>query len=204
LVGSLRQSSINHGLLRAIAEMLSDGIHLEYFDLSPIPLFNMDLKARGEPEAVLELKQRIAAADALLIVTPEYNASIPGVLKNAIDWASHPRSQSPLAGKPLAIAGAGGMSGTKHAQRHLGEIAAHLNMPLLPGPALMVNRAWDKFDTQGNLVDANTRRQAEDFVNNLAGWLRCADQPLVSMDVSHPALQPAMINLPGQQINEIR
>lgn len=172
LAGSLRQDSVNQGLLRAVREMLPDSIQMEIFDLASIPLFNIDIKAQGEPQAVLAFKQRIAAADALLIATPEYNASIPGVLKNALDWASHPRSQSPLADKPLAIIGAGGRSGTVHAQRHLREIAAHLNMRVLPGPDVLVQHAWEKFDAQGNLIDDQTQRQLVDLLAALSAWIQ--------------------------------
>lgn len=193
LAGSLRQESVNQGLLRAAKEMLPDDVQMEIFDLAPIPLFNLDLKTQGEPQAVLAFKQRIAAADALLIATPEYNASIPGVLKNALDWASHPRSQSPLAGKPLAIIGAGGRSGTIHAQRHLREIATHLNMRALPDPDMLVRHAWEKFDSQGNLIDDQTRSQLADLLAALAAWIQAPD-----VQARH---QPAAHALP--LINEI-
>jgi len=177
--GSLREGSFNHGLLKAAQEILAESsilpqAKIEIFDLSSIPLFNIDLKSSGEPDAVSTFKQAIAVADTLVIATPEYNASIPGVLKNAIDWASHPRSQSPLTGKPLAILGAGGRSGTAHAQRHLREIAQHLNMFILEKPEVLVARAWEKFDDWGNLVDPETRRQVGEMLIELA---RMAAQP---------------------------
>ena len=179
--GSLREGSFNYGLLKAVQEILAESsilpqVEFEIFDLSSIPLFNIDLKSSGEPESVSTFKQAIAVADALLIATPEYNASIPGVLKNAIDWASHPRSQSPLAGKPLAILGAGGRSGTAHAQRHLREIAQHLNMHILEKPEVMVARAWEKFDDQGNLVDPETRRQVGEMLIELVRMAAQSDQ----------------------------
>lgn len=191
--GSLREGSFNHGLLKAVQAILVENsslsqAELEIYDLSPIPLFNMDLKSKGEPQAVIDFKQQIVAADALLIATPEYNASIPGVLKNAIDWASHPRSHSPLAGKPLAILGAGGRSGTAHAQRHLREIAQHLNMTILEKPEVLVTRAWEKFDDQGNLVDAQTRWQVNELLIEL---VRTVAQPAPFYDQPRVILQPA-------------
>lgn len=189
LAGSLRQGSINRGLLRAAQDLLPSGLQLEIYDLSSIPLFNIDLKIEREPQAVVDLKQRIRTADALLIATPEYNASIPGVLKNAIDWASHPRSQSPLAGKPLAIIGAGGRSGTVHAQRHLREIAAHLNMNVLPEPEIQIHNAWEKFDQQGNLVDRQTREQLAQLLADFADWVDSLkdERTMLTADQAVPA-----------------
>jgi chromate reductase, NAD(P)H dehydrogenase (quinone) len=171
IAGSLRRGSFNQGLIRAAEELLPSNITVEMADITTIPLFNIDLKEQDEPASVVDLKQRIANADALLIATPEYNASIPGVLKNAIDWVSHPRSQSPLVGKPLAILGAGGRSGTRHAQRHLSEIAEHLNMRVLNNPQVLVDRAWEKFDTQGNLIDQATRWEIVNLLNALVAMI---------------------------------
>lgn len=171
IAGSLRKGSFNQGLVKSAYGLLPTHATIELADLSGIPIFNIDLKEEEEPEAVVDFKQRIARADALLIATPEYNASIPGVLKNAIDWASHPRSQSPLVGKPLAILGAGGRSGTRHAQRHLSEIAEHLNMRVLKNPQVLVDRAWEKFDTQGNLIDQATRWEIVSLLNALVAMI---------------------------------
>jgi len=165
--GSLRKGSYNLSLLKTAKQHLTTEATMDIFDISDIPLFNMDLKMNGEPESVQEFKSAIKSADALLIATPEYNASIPGVLKNALDWASHPRSQSPLANKPTAIIGAGGTSGTKHAQKHLREVAEHLKMKVLDEPELLVTRAWEKFDDQGNLVDAATISQVKYIIQAL-------------------------------------
>ena len=114
--GSLRRASWNTGLLHAAGELLPEGMSLEIADLADVPLYNQDHDGPAAPEAIKQFKERIRAADALLIATPEYNGSIPGVLKNAIDWASRPMNDSPLAGKPLAIMGAGGIGGTIRAQ----------------------------------------------------------------------------------------
>lgn len=191
--GSLREGSLNHGLLKAAQEILAESnrmpqAELEIYDLSPIPLFNIDLKSSGDPEAVSNFKQAIAQADALLIATPEYNASIPGVLKNAIDWASHPRSQSPLAGKPLAILGAGGRSGTVHAQRHLREIALHLNMQVLEQPEILVDRAWEKFDRHGRLTDPQVRSKIAAMLDEIT---RTFYPPALSINVHHEVMRIA-------------
>lgn len=169
--GSLRKSSNNSGLLRAAGELLPEDMTLEIYDIAEIPLYNNDLLlAEGLPPAVQQLKARINAADALLIATPEYNSSIPGVLKNAIDWASRPRAESPFAGKPLAIMGAGGVLGTSRAQNHLRQIAGGLNMLVLNKPEVMIQRAWEKFDQDGNLIDEASRKQVKDLLAALRDW----------------------------------
>src|SRR5205814_8833807 len=117
IAGSLRTGSYNRALLRAAQELAPAGLELLTFDLAPIPLYDGDVEAQGDPEPVGALKTAIRDADALLIVTPEYNYGVPGVLKNAIDWASRPPGQSPLNGKPAALMGATpGMTGTARAQ----------------------------------------------------------------------------------------
>jgi chromate reductase, NAD(P)H dehydrogenase (quinone) len=108
IAGSLRQKSYNKAALRAAAELVPEGMTLEIYDIAPIPLFNADVEAQGDPEPVRDFKARLAAANALLIATPEYNYSMPGVLKNALDWASRPVATTPLGEKPLAIIGASG------------------------------------------------------------------------------------------------
>jgi chromate reductase len=169
--GSLRRGSYNTGLLYAAAELLPEHMRLEVFDLAPIPMFNQDLEMEV-PEPVRALKAHVAAADALLIATPEYNYSISGVLKNAIDWASRPRKETPLQGKPLAIIGAGGRFGTARAQMHLRQIAVHLDMHALNRPELLVPFASEKFNADGRLVDAPTREQLAAVLEALAAWTR--------------------------------
>jgi chromate reductase len=169
--GSLRKASYNSGLLRAVAEVLPENVTFEIIDLTPIPLFNPDHEA-DTPGAVREARESIRAADALLIATPEYNYSFPGVLKNAIDWFSRPTGQSPLIGKPGAIMGAGGRFGTVRAQLQLRQILVHLNVLLLNRPELMIPMAHEKFDTTGNLTDEATRKQLSDLVAALALWTR--------------------------------
>lgn len=169
--GSLRKDSYNTALLRAATELLPDGMTLEIHDLSAIPLYHGDVEAAGVPAPVAAFKERIAAADALLIATPEYNYSLPGVLKNALDWASRP-VPSPLSDKPLAIMGAGGRFGTVRAQLHLRQIAVYLNLLPLNKPELMVPLAWEKFDAAGRLNDDPTRAALRDLLAALERWTR--------------------------------
>lgn len=178
IAGSLRKNSFNKGLLNAACEMLPDGMVMEiYHELGEIPLFNQDSET-NPPEAVLHLKERIAAADALLIATPEYNFSVPGVLKNAIDWASRPPQSSPFAGKPLAIMGAGGRLGTARAQYHLRQIAVFLNMHPINKPEVLVQFAGEKFDSNGHLTDQQSRDQIRALLEALLKWTRQLKAPV--------------------------
>ena len=169
--GSLRRGSYNTAALLAACETLPDGMTMELYDLSAVPLYNQDVDAAGAPEPVQHLKARIAAADALLIATPEYNHSIPGVLKNAIDWASRPPNRSPLNGKPVAIMGAtGGVWGTTRAQVHLRQICFAVNMLLLNRPEVLIAQAGQKFDSDGRLTDETTRQFIRSTLEALAAW----------------------------------
>jgi chromate reductase len=168
--GSLRKSSVNRGLLRAATEVLPAGMELETHDISDIPLYNGDVQAEGDPDGVRRFKERIAAADALLIAVPEYNYSIPGVLKNAIDWVSRPPETSPLIGKPIALMGAGGMYGTVRSQLHLRQVFLFTNSLVLTKPELMVMRSWEKFDKEGNLLDNEIRERIGSVLQGLAEW----------------------------------
>jgi len=170
--GSLRRASWNSGLLRAAGSVLSEGMSLEIADLTDIPLYNQDYDGPNAPDSVKQLKQRIRAADALLIATPEYNGSIPGVLKNAIDWASRPMNDSPFSGKPLAIMGAGGVSGTIRAQLALRQISTSINTLPLNRPAIQIMRSWEKFDAEGNLTDEQSRQDIRAQLEALAAWTR--------------------------------
>ena len=170
--GSLRQGSYNRMALRAAAELMPAGTTLETYDIAAIPLYNEDVREAGFPPAVQAFRDRIAAADALLIVTPEYNYSVPGVLKNAIDWASRPPSQ-PFDGKPLAIMGASpGTLGTARAQYHLRQTCVFLNMLPVNRPEVMIAKAHEKFDEGGRLTDAPTRKFVADLMSALAEWTR--------------------------------
>ena len=170
--GSLRKASFNAGLLDAAKESVPQGLSLEIVPLAPIPLYNADLDGPGAPEPVRMFKERIARADALLIATPEYNYSVPGVLKNAIDWASRPAKQSPLDGKPVAMMGAGGIGGTVRAQMHLRQILLFNGCLVLSKPEVYVMRAWEKFDVAGRLLDDPTREQIRALLEALLAWMR--------------------------------
>src|SRR6476659_6444530 len=157
IAGSLRKESFNRGLLRAAQELTPEGARIDTFELNDIPSFNQD--EEGNPPAkVTELKQRVRSADAILFVTPEYNYSVPGVLKNAIDWASRPYGDSAWDGKPALIMGAsGGAIGTARMQYHLRQIMVFLNMHPLNRPEVMIGSAQDKIDANGKLTDEATR-----------------------------------------------
>ena len=168
--GSLRQGSYNSMALRAACGLAPDGMRIETFDIGPIPSYNEDVKAQGFPAPVQELREKIRAADALLIVTPEYNYSIPGVLKNAIDWASRPPEQ-PFLDKPIAIMGASmGALGTARAQYHLRQCFVFLDGKLLNRPEVMIGQAQQKFDADGTLKDEATAGFIRDLLKGLADW----------------------------------
>jgi chromate reductase, NAD(P)H dehydrogenase (quinone) len=173
ICGSLRQASYNRMALKAAGENLPPGMTLEVFDkMADIPPYNEDVKAKGFPPAVAELRAKIKAADALLFVTPEYNYSMSGVIKNAIDWASRPPEQ-PFDGKPVAIMGASmGVHGTSRAQYHLRQTMIFLNMLPLNKPEVMIPQAQTKFDAQGNLTDAVTKQFIADLMLALAAWTK--------------------------------
>lgn len=170
--GSLRKGSYNKSLLRAALEMLPADAKLDIFDLEGIPPFNQDLENQP-PEKVKEFKAKIRAADAILIATPEYNYSIPGVLKNAIDNASRPYGDNPFDGKPVAIMGASiGMLGTARAQYHLRQSLVFLNMYPLNQPEVLVSFAQEKIDQNGKLTDQKTREKIRELVEALVIWTR--------------------------------
>jgi len=170
--GSLRKGSYNTALLHEASRLLPEGMELEIYDISSLPLYNFDLDNENIPEVVKQLRDHIRAADALLIATPEYNYSIPGVLKNAIDWASRPIKDSALNGKPLAIMGAGGLMGSSRAQYHLRQIAVFTNMFPLNKPEIFVTMAQQKFDADGHLTDEVARGLIKDMLVALADWTR--------------------------------
>ena len=173
IAGSLRRASYNRGLLRAAIDAAPAGVRVTVFDLADLPIFNADVEAEGDPAPVSEFKSEIAAADALLIATPEYNHCVPGVLKNAIDWASRPARRSVLADKPVAIMGAStGRGGTARAQAHLRDGLAYTNGLVLALPEVLVGEARVKFDAEGNLHDDDTRSEVRDLLVSLAAWTR--------------------------------
>jgi chromate reductase len=163
--GSLRKASFNTALLRAATELVPEDTTLTLSeDIGQLPLYNDDVRQEGPPPAVLSFRAQIASADAILIVSPEYNYSIPGPLKNAIDWGSRPPDQ-PFNDKPLAIMGASpGVLGTARMQYHLRQVAVFLNMHLVNRPEVFVAKAPDKFDAEGKLHDEGTRKVVSDLL----------------------------------------
>ena len=183
IAGSLRQGSYNRALLRAAQELASvDAQITPYTGLGDIPPYNEDVRAQGDPPPVKSLKAQIQAADALLIATPEYNYGIPGVLKNAIDWASRPPEASPLRLKPIALMGASpGNMGTVRAQLALRQTFLFTESYVLLKPEVLVWRAADRFDAQGNLTDRATREHVSKLITALVAWTRQLNQQRIAL-----------------------
>jgi chromate reductase, NAD(P)H dehydrogenase (quinone) len=172
IAGSLRRESYNRAALRAATQLVPEGATLDIFELDGIPGFNQD-EEQHPPAKVVELKRRIRETDAVLIVTPEYNYSVPGVLKNAIDWASRPYGDSAWSGKPAAIMGASiGTIGTARAQYHLRQMFVFLNVFPINQPEVMIGNAAERFDAQGNLTDETTKDFIRQLLHNLVDWAR--------------------------------
>ena len=177
--GSLRKGSYNKALVHAAVELAPENVVLKVFDLEGIPPFNED-QLNNPPAKVVEFKDEIRSADALLIATPEYNYSIPGVLKNAIDWASRPFPGNPLEGKPVAVMSAStGRLGGARAQYHLRQTFVFLNMFPLNRPEVMLSQAADNFDVNGTLTNEQTRTLIKKLIEALVAWtnrLKCKTQ----------------------------
>ena len=168
IAGSLRESSYNRSLLRAARELLPAGVELVEFDIATLPFYDGDVEAAGDPEAVVGFKQAIREADALLIATPEYNRGVPGVLKNAIDWASRPPLGSPLTAKPVAIMGAStGRGGTARAQEQLRAALEFSLATVLEQPEVLVPEAFMRFEEHGELVDGGIRAELAELIDTL-------------------------------------
>ena len=166
--GSLRRGSFNTAALRAAARLAPDDVEVRVLTLHGIPMFDPDSEERDvRRPAVLEFREAIRAADGLLIATPEYNFSITGALKNAIDWASRGGADSPLNGKPAAILGAGGRFGTLRSQLHLREILLHNRVDVVPGPQVMIDLASKRFDEEGRLIGDRHAGQIERLMEAL-------------------------------------
>ena len=168
--GSLRKGSYNKALVRAAVEVKPDSVDIEVFDLEGIPPCNFDLEQQI-PQRVVEFKDKIRAADALLIATPEYNFSVSGVLKNAIDWASRPKEGNPLEGKPVAIMSAStGRFGGARAQYHLRQSFVFLNMHPVNQPEVMLSSAKDNVDAAGYVTNEQTRKLIRQLLEALVDW----------------------------------
>jgi chromate reductase len=178
IAGSLRKASFNRALLRAAQELAPEDMEITVFDLAPIPPYNEDVEKQGDPPPVAALKEAIRAADALLVVSPEYNYGIPGVLKNAIDWASRPPGKSPLNGKPAAIMGASpGMGGTIRAQLALRQAFLFTETPVMLKPEIYVAKAQERFDADLRLTDEKTRELVGKLLAALVPWARKFPRP---------------------------
>ncbi len=170
--GSLRKDSYNKALLREAAKLVPDDARLEIFDLEGIPPYNADVE-QPQPDRVKEFKAKIRSADAILVATPEYNYSIPGVLKNAIDWASRPYPDNSFADKPVAMMSASiGLLGGARAQYHLRQVFVFLDMHPVNKPEIFVTFAYSKFDEKGNLTDETARKLIGELLENLVAWTK--------------------------------
>ena len=178
IAGSLRKASYNKGALRAAQQLCPDGAKIEAIELDGIPPFNQD-EERNPPQKVTELKNCIRAADAILLVTPEYNYGLPGVLKNAIDWASRPYGDNAWDGKPVAIMSAAlSMGGGVRAQYQLRQSFVFLNMDAVVQPEVAIGNAPQRFDEQGNLTDETSRKLIRQLLENLLHKARTAQRPM--------------------------
>jgi chromate reductase len=170
--GSLRHASYNRALVRAATELVPAGMTIETIEIGGLPFYDADVEAEGDPAPVAAFKAGLLRADGLLIATPEHNDGIPGVLTNAIDWASRLPGRSPLAGKPVAVMGASpSQVGTARAQLHLRQLLAHNRARILPPPELLVAAAHQRFDGELRLVHEGTRRVLADLLERLRRWI---------------------------------
>jgi chromate reductase len=170
ICGSLRKASINRALLNAVRDTLPTHARMSIVQDLNLPIFNSDL---DDPPSVIQLKAAIAGADGVVFGVPEYNYSIPGGLKNALDWVSRPPDQSPLRGKPIGMVGAAsGMSGTIRAQTHLRQVMVYSDSPCLSQPEVLIPRAKERFDADGRLTDPSTRVLLEKFGAAMAAFVR--------------------------------
>jgi chromate reductase, NAD(P)H dehydrogenase (quinone) len=170
--GSLRRGSYNRALVAAAAALAPNGMTVEPIEIGALPFFDADLEAQGDPEAVVAFKAALRGADGVIIATPEYNDGIPGVLTNALDWASRLPGRSPLVGKPVALMGASpSQVGTARAQLHLRQILAHVHARVLPPPELLVATAHERFDDNLQLRDERTRAVLVNVLERFSRWI---------------------------------
>lgn len=173
--GSLREGSYNKALLRAAQEEAPEGMTIDIFEIDEIPFYNRDVEEKGDPEPVQRLKEAIREADAVLIATPEYQHGLPGVLKNALDWASRPPSNSPLQGKVVGMMGAStSMVGTARAHLQLRQTLTYNQSRMVARPEVLVANAPEKFDEEGRLTDEKAREFIQKHLKALAEKVRRA------------------------------
>jgi chromate reductase len=171
LVGSLRKDSLNRKMAFALAEMAVPDLRLEIVEIGDLPLYNQDLE-NAPPQPWLTFRNRVRPADAVLFVTPEYNRSVPGVLKNAIDVGSRPYGQSVFDRKPAAVMSVSpGAMGGFGANHHLRQSLVSLNMPAMPQPEAYIGGAGSLFDPEGKIVNAGTRDWLQNFLRAFGGWI---------------------------------
>ncbi|WP_342336220.1 NAD(P)H-dependent oxidoreductase [Burkholderia pseudomallei] len=171
IVGSLRRESFNRALANAVASLSPADLSFEPLDIGSLPLYSQDYDA-DFPDVAKHFKQTIEAAQGLLFVTPEYNRSMPGVLKNALDWGSRPWGSNSWSGKPAAVLGTSpGATGTALAQQHLRNVLAYLDVPTLGQPEMFIKHDASKIDAQGNIVNEDTRKFLQGFVDRYADWV---------------------------------
>ena len=175
--GSLRAKSFNTALLRTAVDLAPSNINLTIFDIRDVPFYNGDVEAQGDPGAVRKLKEAIHDADGVLFSTPEYNWSVPGVLKNTIDWASRDKRPRSLTGKPVTIMGTGGITGTARAQSHLQHILTEAGAHVLMKPGVLVTLARQKFDADGHLTDEMTGKFLAAHLVAFGRWVERLRQP---------------------------
>jgi chromate reductase len=170
--GSLRRGSYNRALIRAAQALAPAGMSFDVIDLDDIPLYNGDVEAQGDPPSVAAFKSAIAAADGVVIATPEYNHGVPGVMKNAIDWASRPPRGAALGGKPVGLIGASpGMTGSARGQSQLRQAFEFTNSYCMPQPEILVYRAHEKFDAAGQLTDETTAKYLAAYLVAFHAWV---------------------------------
>lgn len=172
IVGSLRKDSVNRKAALALARMAPEHVNLRIVEIGELPLYDEDVEAAGAPAAWVRFRDELAASDAVLFVTPEYNRSVPGALKNAIDVGSRPYGKSAWAGKPAAIMslspGAIGAFGANH---HLRQSLVFLDMPILQQPEAYVGHAYSLFDEAGDIVNEDTGKFFQSFLDVFFGWI---------------------------------
>jgi chromate reductase, NAD(P)H dehydrogenase (quinone) len=172
IAGSLRAGSLNRALLLAARELAPPSLRIECEEIGDLPLFNADLETAGAPIPVARLRDSVRAAHGILLVTPEYNHGVPGVLKNAIDWLSQPLRGNVLTGRPVAIMGAStGLAGTARAQTQLRQAFVLTDSPVMLQPEVLVGRAHEKFDAAGRLTDDTTRQFVTALLLRFATWV---------------------------------
>ena len=171
IVGSLRRESINRKLATALTKLAKPGTEFRFANIGDLPLFNQDQES-NPPESVTLLKHEIEGADGVLIVTPEYNRSIPGVLKNAIDWASRPYGKNSFNDKPAAVIGTSqGAIGTALAQQHLRSIVTYLNVLLMGQPEGYITYKKDLVDDNGHVTDESVRKFLQTYIDAFTAWV---------------------------------